>query len=413
MGLQANRVLHDDKIETQSPWPGYSLTTKGEPEHIEVWEIWYHTRAKRMIRDGTGRRKAKMVRETRTLWLTEAPEENANKKTPAVLAHKLSYLDMGGYPLEEIRFSYTPNSFYGPSMVERMLPVAQDVQRLWDAATSGLERSLAMKTLVKKGVLDATARRKLASSNPEVVEVQSRNLGADVRNLNIPAFPQEMAFVMNMARAFVAEMGGGDEAMRGSRSSAGTATEVAYRAQITEATSGSKLASFEGFLSRVAQKILKLMQQFYDAPRWVQITGDEEAEFVEYTREEIRGDLSVGVHAGSTKPAGPDAERQALIGFMGAVGQIIQTMSAMGAQPDVVSEFIEKAMRLWDQDSPALLDAFAEIAESGMKAAAGGQPSPQAVGEGAAANPVTGEPLTNPATAAPGPALADLGGGLG
>jgi len=411
-GLQANRTLQDDKVERKSPWPGYSLTTQGEPEHVEVWEIWYHTRVKRMIRDGTGRRRAKMVRETRTLWLTEAPEEDAGKETPIVLAHKLSYLDMGGYPVEEIRFSYTPNSFYGPSMVERMLPVAKDVQMMWDAATAGIERSLALKTLVKKGVLDSTARKKLASSNPEVVEVQSRNLAADVRNLNIPAFPQEMAFIMNMARAFVAEMGGGDEAMRGSRSSAGTATEVAYRAQVTEATSGSKLASFENFLSRVAQKVLKLMQQFYDAPRWIQITGDEEAEFVQYTREEIRGDLSVGVHAGSTKPTGPETERAALIGFMGAVGQIIETMSAIGAQPDVIAEFIEKAMRLWDQDSPALMDAFAEIAESGMKAAAAGPPPPEAVGQGAAASPVTGEPLTNPATPAAGPALANLGGGM-
>ena len=412
--LQANRTLLDDKLDSDGPWPGYTLTTRGEPEHIEIWEIWYQTRAKRMIRDKTGKKRSKLVKETRTLWLTEAPKESENEAGPIVLAHKLSFLDMGGYPIEDIRFSYAPNSFYGGSVVERMLPVAEDVNRMWDAANEGMRRSLAMKTLVKKGILTATARKKLASSNPEVVEVQSRNLAADVRNLNMPAFPQEMAYILNMARAFVAEMGGGDEAMRGSRSSAGTATEVSYRAQVTEAQTGSKLRSYEHFLSRIGKKLLQLMQQFYDSPRWVQISGDEAARFVQYTRHEIRGELSIGVHAGSTKPAGPEVERAGLLGFMAATGQIIQTMSAIGAKPEVIAEFVEKAMALWDQDSPALRDTFAEMAAQSMQQAAAPPAAPQEeppIAEGAAQNPATGEPLTVPAQ--PGiPGMQGMGGGL-
>jgi hypothetical protein len=135
------------------------------------------------------------------------------------------------------------------------------------------------------------------------------------------------------------------------------------------------------------------------------LTGEEAA--VGYTRSDIRGEFDVGIHAGSMKPVGPEAERQSYIGFMNALAMAAQSLSAAQVPPQAIAVFYAKALDLWEQDSPAIRDSFAQLfgqaaGQAGAAPPPGGEgggeaPPDEAIGMGAAVNPATGEPLTIPA----------------
>ena len=341
----------------------------------------------------------------RVLWICQQTAKDGSG--PTVLKHALSPLDMEGYPFVDLRFEKVNDQFYGISLVHKMLPVAEKIQRLMDGAVDGLEASMALKTIYKDGIFDKQSKAALASNSPQLVAAKSKNVAADVRNLVMPAFPQEFLGTFNILRNLMNEVGAGDEALRGGRSSAKSATEVSYRAAMHAGRSESKLRVFEKFVQSVARKTLQVMQQFYDAQRWIRVTGEDIP--MAYTRNDIRGEFDVGVHAGSMKPIGPEAERQAYIGFMNALAAAAQALTTAQVPPEAVALFYNKALSLWEQDSPELRDSFAQLFGQAAMQAGGapqqaapegeGLPPEESIAAGAAVNPATGEPLTMPAGA--------------
>ena len=392
-GLQADKGLATDKFEQRNAKGNYiGPGILGEATHIEVWEYWYYAYADRIVRDRDGAKRRKKIRETRVLWLTNAPRDDG-KDSPTVLRHAVSYLDMPGYPVEELRFGYRASRFFGPSAVERMLPVADAINALFEAAVRGMQRAFAPKTLVKKGLLNPNARTKMGSNQPEVVEVSSRNLQADVRLLQMGAFPQEMPYLLNQARAFMAELGAGDETLRGSRSSAGSATETAARMSVAKTTLGTAQKRFEDGLARVAAKAFALMAQYYEAPR---MALSPDGSGVEYTGASIRGDLRIRVVPGSTRPQGQEAAQQSLMGFAGALSQVATVLRATGADAALIAAFMERALDLWDQDNKDLRDAFAAMTSTALRTAgASAMAQPEGdVASGNAFNPDNGKSIT-------------------
>jgi len=396
--LQPDKILAEDKFEQRAANGSYMGPGMiGTATHVEVWEYWYYTYASRMVRDANGAKHRRKVRETRVLWLTNAPRDDG-EDSPTVLRHVLSYLDMPGYPVEELRFGYRASRFFGPSAVERMMPVADAINALFEAAVYGMAAAFAPKTLIKKGLLTATTRSKMASSRPEVIEVASRNLQADVKILQAGAFPQEMPYLLNQARAFMAELGAGDETLRGSRSSAGSATETAARMTVAKTTLGTAQKRYEEAIARVAAKAHALMAQYYDVPRTaLPVSGPG----VSYTGADIRGDLRIRVVPGSTRPQGQDAGQQAFIGFANALAIMVQSLQKVGATPEMVAAFTTQAMDLWDQDNRDARESFAALAGGAMRgASAGAGPGPGAapIASGAAYNPDNGVPITSAPT---------------
>jgi len=390
--LSADKVKSTDKHNDD----GAFVWHKEDAEHVEVYEIWYHAWTKRVVRVGT-RRKRRNVKEMRVLWMCN--QSGDGDASPVVLKHAISPLDMEGYPFIDLRFERTPDQFYGISLAAQIYPVAEKIQRLVDGAVEGLEAGMALKTIYKDGIFDKNAKAMLASNRPAMIAAKSKNPGADVRHLVTPAFPQEFHGVLNMLRGFMGEVGAGDEAIRGGRSSARSATEVAYRASALQGRSETKLRVFEKFVERIAKKTLQVMQQYFDAQRWVSMSGLEQPFF--YSRSDIRGEFDVGVHAGSMKPVGPEAERESYIGFMNALAMAAQSLTAAQVPPQAIASFYEKALSLWEQDSPELRDSFAQFfeqaaAQAGQMPAPGAPPGGGAVGEGAAVSPETGASLNIP-----------------
>ena len=400
--LNADKVKSQDQLNEDGIG---NVWSREDAEHVEVYEIWYHAWASRTIREG-GKRRRRRVKEMRVLWVCQ--QGNKNKTGPTVLKHCISPLDMEGYPFIPLRFEQVNDQFYGLALAHKILPLGERIQRLIDSSVAGLEASMALKTVYKDGIFDKSAKAALSSSRPEMVAAKSKNVSADVRHLVVPAFPQETITTLNLLRGLMNEVGAGDEAVRGGRSSAKSATEVSYRAAMHAGRSESKLRTFEKFVQTVGRKVLQVMQQYYDAQRWVRITGEDEP--ISYTRNDIRGEFEVGVHAGSMKPVGPEAERQAYIGFMNALAAAAQSLTVAQVPPSAIAEFYARALELWEQDSPELRDSFAELF-GGAAQQAGTAPSPAQgpteappggeIAAGAAVNPATGEPLTMPAAARP------------
>lgn len=400
--------LHADKVKSQDELNEDTIGnvwSREDAEHVEVYEVWYHAWASRIVRE-VGKRKRRRVKEMRVLWVCQQP--NKDKSGPTVLKHLISPLDMEGYPFIPLRFEQVNDQFYGLALAHKILPLAERIQRLIDSAVAGLEASMALKTVYKDGIFDKSSKVALASARPEMVAAKSKNVAADVRHLVVPAFPQETLGTLNLLRGLMNEVGAGDEAMRGGRSSAKSATEVSYRAAMHAGRSESKLRTFEKFVQTIGRKTLQVMQQYYDAQRWVRVTGEDDP--ISYTRNDIRGEFEVGVHAGSMKPVGPEAERQAYIGFMNALASAAQALTVAQVPPSAISQFYAKALELWEQDSPELRDSFAELfggaaQQAGAGVPAGAPPTEAPPGEeiaaGAAVNPATGEPLTIPAAARP------------
>ena len=397
--LTADKVKSQDELNEDGIG---NVWSKEDAEHVEVYEVWYHAWANRTVLQA-GKRRRRRVKEMRVLWVCQ--QGNKSGSGPTVLKHCISPLDMEGYPFIPLRFEQVNDQFYGLALAHKILPLAERIQRLLDSSVAGLEASMALKTIYKDGIFDKSGKAALASARPEMVAAKSKNVSADVRHLVVPAFPQETLGTLNLLRGLMNEVGAGDEAMRGGRSSAKSATEVSYRAAMHAGRAESKLRTFEKFVQTIGRKTLQVMQQYYDAERWVRITGEDEP--IAYTRNDIRGEFEVGVHAGSMKPVGPEAERQAYIGFMNALAAAAQSLTAAQVPPQAIGEFYSRALELWEQDSPELRDSFAELFGGAAQQAGPPMSGPMAappegeIASGAAVNPATGEPLTVPAAARP------------
>ena len=149
-----------------------------EAEHIDVYEIWYHSWANRIVREG-GKRRRRKVKEMRILWV--CPQTGKAGVSPTVLKHAMSPLDMEGYPFVDLRFEKVNDQFYGISLAHKINPIARDIQRLITSAVSGLEASMALKTVYKDGIFDKSAKSALASPFPQMVAAKSKNVQGDVK----------------------------------------------------------------------------------------------------------------------------------------------------------------------------------------------------------------------------------------
>jgi hypothetical protein len=386
-GITADRTLTSGKT-------GLIYTTsKGEADHVEIWEKWHYEWATRRVRvPGSSKSKMRRVKELRVLWVCN--QAGAKNTSPIVLKHTVSHLDMEGYPFEMLRWWRVPKKMVGISLAQQMLPFAVWLQRLTNGAVAGLEAAMALKVMYHEGKLGKNGLQLLGVPRPTMVPVKDKR---DVRNavapLVMPAFPQELHGLMNMIRGLMAEVGAGDEAMRGGRSSAKSATESAIRASSQQGKSERMLAIFEKTLTALLRKKWQIMQQYFTATRMARITGLDEGEYVEYSRADIQGEFDIGIHIGSTVPTGPEADRDGFIGFLQTLGTAAQVAMQAQVPPEGIAALYEKSLEIWNQDSPEIKDGFAAVLQQTAQSAGQAPPPAGTSPDGQAADPMTGESL--------------------
>ena len=383
--IKADRTL-------SSEGSGQYRPNRGEPDHVEIFEKWYWAWATRKVKVPGGKSKMRKVKELRVMWLCN--QGGAKDPSPIILKHTLSHLDMDGYPFEMLRWWRTPQKLVGISLASQLLPFARWLQRITNGAVAGLEAAMALKVLYHEGKLGKNGLQLLNAPRPTAVPVKDkRGVGGAVAPLILPAFPQEFHGLVGLLRGLMAEIGGGDEAMRGGRSSAKSATESAIRATSQKGKTDRMMTIFEKALLGLIKKKWQIMQQYFDADRMVRITGmGDDGDYLSYNRNDIQGEYDIGIHIGSTVPTGPDAERDGFIGFLNSLALAAQAAQAAQVPPQAVAELYQRALDLWDQDSPEIRDSFAGLLQ-GAASQAGQGPPAQTSPDGEATDPLTGKSL--------------------
>ena len=106
-----------------------------------------------------------------------------------------------------------------------------------------------------------------------------------------------------------------------------TATEASIIADAQNARAADKLAIIELCISRVARRVVQLMQQFMTGEQVARMSlrgGDNL--WIPYSREEIVGEYDYSVQAGSTQPMNETIRKQQAISLMNAVAPMIGTV---------------------------------------------------------------------------------------
>jgi hypothetical protein len=369
----------DDKAASHAGLPA---------QHIELWEVWYQTWIRRKVGG-----KVRSIRECRVAWLTEAPSEK-DRAGVKVLRHRVSFLDYPGYPVGVLTFIPVNGKFVGASVLDRILPIMEDMSRAWDRSVDGMEAAFAEKTLYNEGSLSMTAKASLGSSRREVVPVKTRNVNAAFSKLAATPFPGQFPQWFAIARGLLSETGAGSEELRGGRSpTAVSATQSSIRASAEQTKQGDMLARYEEFLTDLGNQTLILLQQYTEGVRYAR-SGDR-GDLIEYDRDLLDGASDILLYPGSTRPQTREQAQSALLGFVQATSAVVMQLQQIEAPPDLIGTFLTEMMLLWEQSGPEMREGFAGLVANTMRSAGPSQPAPTD-GSGVATDPMTGESLNAP-----------------
>ena len=411
-GVVPDSWLSSDVPSEYSYYDDDAFNTTQPAEYLTVYEIRYWARTKAGMR-------------RRCLWLIRN-QEGLDPKN-AVLRHINDPLMIRGYPYQMLQYTRVPGMLYAPKTADlaSIRPIANRLNEEWSYLLQHHRIASKRKWVALPGALeDGSLASLLESHNDmEVAEIPA-NVG-DIRQaimlLPEAAPPSTTPMVLQGLQKLMYEISGVDVYMRGGTGRKGTtATEVAIASQSSSNRAGSRLGLTEKFVEGIGRKVLGVIRQYWDEPRYLRVAGPSgEDEFMAFSSSDISGMYDLRIEAGSTLGKDPATEQQA---FMGLLQTIQQTVSAMApmvqnglASPDTLKNFVDKAFAIWQADKRMLMEPMAAIqaAASPQGAPPGAGPmSPGAVGEGRGMGG-EGQALSGGAagnTASPGGATSGTGG---
>ena len=152
-----------------------------------------------------------------------------------------------------------------------------------------------------------------------------------------------------------------------------TATEAAMINDGANARAADKLSIVERSIGEVAERVVKLTQEFLTADAVARIVGPNGATmWVQYDADQIQGDYDFSVEAGSTQPQNESTKRQAALQLMDTMSPYIGTV----VDPRKMAEYVLREAFGVQNPSEFLIDPNL-LLQSGI-------------------NPVTGQPLPPP-----------------
>jgi hypothetical protein len=118
-----------------------------------------------------------------------------------------------------------------------------------------------------------------------------------------------------------------------------TATEAAMINDGANARAADKLAIVERAIGDIAERVVKLTQEFLTTDRVARIAGPNgAASWIQYSPDDIQGDFDFMVEAGSTQPNNESSRRQAALQLMDAMAPFMGTV----VDPRKMAEYVLK-----------------------------------------------------------------------
>lgn len=250
--------------------------------------------------------------------------------------------EMKGLPFSMLKFNPIPKEPYPladltiimPQMLERIKLRGAQINHIkrWSRQMSIEKGAMSNEEIDKftNGIDGGVTQREKGSAPPIVIQY---------------APLQEEIFVLDqLIQKDMDTSIGQNEVDRGAPAPGGgkkTKYELQEQQQGSASRNQKRQDKLEDFLGEVASKLVALMKQFYDTPRYVAITGMTPAEVVEkmglgidnlepggvvFSKEDIQGEFDIEVKAGTTLPLNKEQRLRTIKG-------LLETLPKTGLQP--------------------------------------------------------------------------------
>jgi len=232
-----------------------------------------------------------------------------------------------GQPFIMIRNYDVPDHFYPIGDLEAIEPLQLELDKTRSQLMNDRKR-YARKYLYHERSFGPEGREALESDEDgRLVPVVDENKPLSEIVMPMPQVPlsPEIYNYSNIIEEDINTVSGISEYARGAMPEIRrTATEASIVADAQNARSADKLAIVELSISKVARRIIQLMQQFMTGEHVARLNvKGGETMWIPYSRQEIIGEYDFSVQAGSTQPMNETIRKQQAISLMNAVAPLI------------------------------------------------------------------------------------------
>jgi len=227
-----------------------------------------------------------------------------------------------GHPFVMIRNYDIPDHFYPIGDLEAIEPLQHELNETRTQMMNHRKR-FSRKYLFKESAFDSDGRSALESDydNVMVPVAGDENLSNVVVPFPSIITPPEFYNQSNMIQADVEQISGVTEYQRGGLPEIRrTATEAAIMQDAANARAADKLATIEGSIAAIAERLVQLSQQYMTGEQVARVVGqDGETAWVTFDRDFIAGGFDFEVEAGSTAPVNESFRRQMALQMVDAM----------------------------------------------------------------------------------------------
>ena len=227
-----------------------------------------------------------------------------------------------GHPFVMIRNYDIPDYFYPLGDLEAIEPLQRELNETRTQMMNHRKR-FSRKYLFRESAFDADGRSALESDydNVMVPVASDENINNVVAPFPAVITPPEFYNQSQLIQADVEQISGVTEYQRGGLPEIRrTATEAAIMQDAANARAADKLATIEGCIAAVAERLVALAQQFMTGEQVARVFGrDGEPMWVTFDRDFIAGQFDFEVEAGSTAPVNESFRRQMALQMVDAM----------------------------------------------------------------------------------------------
>lgn len=221
------------------------------------------------------------------------------------------------YPFEGPPFVFamdyrTPNKFWGWGEVKMIEGVQMELNKIRTQQLVHNKR-FNRKILYREEAFDPTAIAALQSDQDGImVKVNpGQNLAEVLQPIPDQGMPADRYQMSQVVEGDITQLSGVSDYQRGSFLPRHvTASEANLMQGAQDLRARDKLDRIENAATEIGRMILKLAQTFYDAPRWMLITGNGVSVPLAFSKDDIQGEYQVTVDASSTQPTNEQFAQQ-------------------------------------------------------------------------------------------------------
>lgn len=243
--------------------------------------------------------------------------------------------EMKGLPFSALKFNPVPKEPYPMADLTIIMPQILERIKLRGGMLNHIKR-WSRQLSIEKGAMSQVEIDKFTNGIDGGVIQREKGFAPPIP-IEYAALQSEIFLLDQLIQKDMDTVIGQNEVDRGAPAPGGskkTKYELQEQQQGSASRNQKRQDKLEDFLGEVASKLVALMKQFYDTPRYVAITGMTVAEVTEkmglntdnvepggivFTKEDIKGEFDIEVKAGTTLPLNKEQRLRTIEGLLEAL----------------------------------------------------------------------------------------------